>query len=165
MSNRNSDNPNRKQGVTACFYKVNDQRDAKKEIEKSKSEVEAMHLALTMPVEKLVGYAKVLGINVDNSVDEIRFDMKTLAKKNPGSFIAGLDDPRTELKEVLFKAKEYGIISFTNNQVNWSMGGKSTPICNIPLGVDAIDKMVDFCLEGEGEGILEEIKVRLSKFA
>ena len=124
-----------------------------------------MHLALTMDLDKLIGYAKILGINVNNSVDEIRYDMKNLAKQNPQSFIDGLNDPRTEVKEIILKAKEYNIINIGGRDVTWTVGNDKTPICFVPIGIKGVDKMVDFCLEDEGGLILDEIKKRLDKFA
>ena len=165
LSNRNKDNKHRKPSVKASFFKFSSERDAKKDIQKSRSEVEAMHLALTMDLDKLIGYAKILGINVNNSVDEIRYDMKNLAKQNPQSFIDGLNDPRTEVKEIILKAKENNIINIGGRDVTWTVGNDKTPICFVPIGVKGVDKMVDFCLEDEGGLILDEIKKRLDKFA
>ena len=34
-----------------------------------------------------MGYAKVLGIKIDRSVDEVRWDMKVQAEKNPKGFL------------------------------------------------------------------------------
>ena len=48
----------------------------------------AVTTALTIS-DKLVGYAKVLGVNVNKSTDEIRYDMKIWLKR-PCWFYAGL---------------------------------------------------------------------------
>ena len=63
--------------------------------------MDAVQSALKMPLNELVGYAKVLGVNTNKSVDEIRWDMKVQAEKNPKAFLAGMNDPRTEMKQLI----------------------------------------------------------------
>tara|TARA_R100000458_G_C8257465_1_gene233422 strand:+ start:63 stop:953 length:891 start_codon:yes stop_codon:yes gene_type:complete len=165
MHNGNASNPNRKGSRGIVYRKVDNEVNAKKNIEKVRSEVDALSLALTMPIDKLVGYAKVLGVNIDKSTEEIRWDMKVLAQKDPIAFIDGLSDPRTEVREIILKAKEYSILDFTKNKVCWIVGTERPVITVVPIGVDAIDKMVDFCMSDEGSNIMEEINKRLEKFA
>jgi len=162
--NQNGDNPNRMSRVRPAFIKVDKKKDAKKMIQKEAAELDAMQLALKMPIQKLVGYAKVLGINVDKSTEEIRYDMKIVAKKNPSSFIAGMDDPKTAIKETIINAKEYGIISIEVNRVSWVRGGENVLITHTPIGKDSTDHFVDFCLEGDGELVLDEIKRQIKNF-
>ena len=112
-----------------------------------------------MPVNELMGYAKVLGIKIDRSVDEVRWDMKIQAEKNPKGFLAGMNDPRTEMKQVLLMAQESGIISMKGKSVTWSASGNT--ICIPPVGIKPLDKMVDYCSQGEGEQVYAEIERRL----
>jgi hypothetical protein len=165
MHNGNATNPNRNGMRREVYYLVDTEVNAKKNVEDSKKEVDALQLALNMPIEKLVGYAKVLGVNVNNSVDEIRWDMKTLAQKDPSSFIDGLKDPRTEIRELLLRAQEYNIIKMSQNKISWIMGDDLQMITHVPIGIKPIDKMLDFCLSKDGKSVFEEIKNRLSKFA
>jgi len=112
-----------------------------------------------MPLNELVGYAKVLGVNTNKSVDEIRWDMKIQAEKNPKAFLSGMNDPRTEMKQLLLMAEESGIISMKKTGVTWVSSGNT--ICVPAIGVKPIERMVDFCSEGEGEQIYAEIERRL----
>lgn len=162
--NQNGDNPNRMSRVKAAFHKVDKKKDAKKMIQKEAAELDAMQLALKMPIQKLVGYAKVLGINVDKSTEEIRYDMKIAAKRNPSSFIAGMDDPKTAIKETIINAKEYGIIDIESNKVSWLRGNDKVLITHTPIGKNPTDHFVDFCLEGDGELVLDEIKRQIKNF-
>ena len=157
--NANEDNPNRMQGKTAAFRLKDQSRDAKKEIEKVSNTMEAVQAALKMPLNELVGYAKVLGVNTNKSTDEIRWDMKVQAEKNPTTFLAGMNDPRTEMKQLLLMAEESGIISMKKTGVTWVSSGNT--ICVPAIGVKPIERMVDFCSEGEGEQIYSEIERRL----
>tara|TARA_Y100001951_G_C11234911_1_gene236831 strand:- start:427 stop:864 length:438 start_codon:yes stop_codon:yes gene_type:complete len=141
---------------------VDNEGDAKKKIEKSMKVLDAIRLALEMPLDKLVGYARTMGVNVNKSTDEIRYDMKVLAEKDPTSFITGMDDPKTEIKQVLYKAKEYGIIDMNKSNVVWVKGNQRPIITHVPLGVEAMDHMTEYCLSGAGETALEHIKMQLS---
>lgn len=162
--NQNGDNPNRMSRVKAAFHKVDKKKDAKKKIQKEAAELDAMQLALKMPLQKLIGYAKVLGINVDKSTEEIRYDMKVAAKRNPSSFIAGMDDPKTAIKETIINAEEYNIISIDKNKVSWVRGGEKTLIIHTPIGKNPTDHFVDYCMDGDGELVLDEIKRQIKSF-
>ena len=164
ICNANKNNPNRMKNGPAVFQLVDKSLDAKKIINREMKELDAMQLALKMPFNKLVGYAKVLGVNVDKSTEEIRYDMKMLAKKDPNSFITGLDDPKTAIKEVIVNAREYGIIDIQINRVSWKKGNDRVLITHIPVGVNGIEHFADFCLDGEGELVLEEMKKQIARF-
>ena len=157
--NANADNPNRMKGKVPSFRLKDQSRDAKKDIEKVTNVMDAVQAALKMPLNELVGYAKVLGVNTNKSVDEIRWDMKIQAEKNPTAFLAGMNDPRTEMKQLLLMAEESGIISMKKTGVTWVSSGNT--ICVPAIGVKPIERMVDFCSEGEGEQIYAEIERRL----
>lgn len=157
-SNYNSKNPHRMTSVKEIFSLIDYQDDSKKKIDSAKLSAEATSLALTMPLAQLLGYAKVLGVNIDKTTEEIRWDMKLIADKNPQEFIQGLNDPRTEMKQVIMMAAEYGIISLGKGHVKWDNGNI---ICSVPIGVTPEDRMLDFSLEGEGEAVYEEIERRL----
>lgn len=157
-SNLNSSNPNRISGSKAAFYLIDKGEEAKVTVEKTMKEVEAASVALKMPLEQLLGYARVLGVNVDKSTDEIRYDMMQIAKKDPKSFIDGLDDPRTEYAEVFILAKEYNVLSNSKTDISWVNGGM---ICTIPLGVSPVEKATDFFISEEGEVVYKEVRRRL----
>ena len=161
--NQNANNPNRMSNVSSIYQEKDPSKQAKVDIKKSAAEVDAMSLALKMPLEKLIGYAKVLGVKVDKSVDEIRYDMKIKAQKNPMAFIKGLDNPLTGIKETILAAKEYKIIDIQTNRVNWVMGTERPLITHVPIGKEALDYFADFCKVGEGEKVLKEIKRQIEK--
>ena len=161
--NLNQSNPSRDKNIRAAFKLMNSQVDAKKRIDKIMVELDAVKLSLEMPLDKLIGYAKVLGINVNKSTDEIRYDMKMMATKDPQGFMAGIDDPKTELKEIILKAKEYNIIQMSANNISWIKGDLRPVITHVPLGVKPLDHMADYCLSGKGEAIMEHIKIQLER--
>ena len=157
--NANGSNPHRIKSKSVIFNIKNDEKTAKDRISQVADVMDAVQSALKMPLNELVGYAKVLGVNTNKSVDEIRWDMKVQAEKNPKGFLAGLNDPRTEMKQLLLMAEESSIISMTKSAVTWVSSGNT--ICVPAIGVKPIERMVDFCSEGEGEQIYAEIERRL----
>jgi hypothetical protein len=163
LCNLNQSNPNRERSSRPAFKLLTPEVDAQKKLEKSMAELDAIKLALEMPLDKMVGYAKVLGVNVNKSTDEIRYDMKVLAEKDPKSFIEGMDDPMTELKETLMRACQYNIISIGNSKVNWIQGDNRPIITHVPLGVKGVDHMAQYCMSEKGQSTLEHIKLMLSK--
>ena len=163
LCNLNQSNPNRDKSTRPAFKLLTPEVDAQKKIEKSMLELDAVRVALEMPLDKMIGYAKVLGININKSTDEIRYDMKVLAEKDPRSFIEGMDDPMTELKETLIRACQYNIISIGSSKVNWIQGDKRTAITHVPLGVKGIDHMAQYCMSEKGQSTLDHIKLMLNK--
>ena len=159
LCNANGSNPHRIKSKSIIFTVKDDEKSAQQKIEEVGSTMEAVQSALKMPVNELMGYAKVLGIKIDRSVDEVRWDMKVQAEKNPKGFLAGMNDPRTEMKQVLLMAEESGIIAMKGKSVTWSASGNT--ICIPPVGIKPLDKMVDYCSQGEGEQVYAEIERRL----
>ena len=159
LCNANGSNPHRIKSKSIIFTVKDDEKSAQQKIEEVGSTMEAVQSALKMPVNELMGYAKVLGIKIDRSVDEVRWDMKIQAEKNPKGFLAGMNDPRTEMKQVLLMAEESGIIAMKGKSVTWSASGNT--ICIPPVGIKPLDKMVDYCSQGEGEQVYAEIERRL----
>jgi len=157
--NANGSNPHRIKSKTVLFTVKDDEKNAQEKISQVNDVIDAVQAALKMPLNELVGYAKVLGVNTNKSVDEIRWDMKIQAEKNPTAFLAGMNDPRTEMKQLLLMAEESGIISMKKTGVTWVSSGNT--ICVPAIGVKPIERMVDFCSEGEGEQIYAEIERRL----
>ncbi len=157
--NANGSNPHRIKSKSILFTAKDDEKAAQDKIAKVADVMDAVQSALKMPLNELVGYAKVLGVNTNKSVDEIRWDMKIQAEKNPTAFLKGMNDPRTEMKQMLLMAEESGIISMKKTGVTWVSSGNT--ICVPAIGVKPIERMVDFCSEGEGEQIYAEIERRL----
>jgi len=157
--NSNGSNPNRIKSKSILFFVKDDEASAKDKIKQVGDVMEAVQSALKMPLNELVGYAKVLGVSTNKSSDEIRWDMKIIAEKSPTAFLSGLNDPRTEMKQLLLIAQDTGIISMKSTGITWIASGNT--ICVPAIGIKAIDRMVDYCSQGEGEEVYAEIERRL----
>ncbi len=157
--NANGSNPHRIKSKSILFKQQDEEKSAQDKIAQVADVMDAVQSALKMPLNELIGYAKVLGVKTDKSVDEIRWDMKVQAEKNPKAFLAGMNDPRTEMKQLLLMAQESGVIKMDKKAITWVSSGNT--ICVPAIGVKPIERMVDYCSEGEGEQIYAEIERRL----
>ena len=68
--NANGSNPHRIKSNKIVFTVKDDEKAAKDKIKMVGDVMEAVQSALKMPLNELVGYAKVLGVNTDKSSDE-----------------------------------------------------------------------------------------------
>lgn len=164
MCNSNSSNPNRVATSPASFKLMDYAKQAQERLQKSVKSMDALKLVFELPLDKLLGYAQVLGVRVDKSTDEIRYDMKVLAEKDPEKFITGLDDPKMEIKQSLLRAKDFGIIDWNAQQVMWVQGDTRPVITKVPLGVKPVDFLADKCMTDSGSSIMDQIKIHLSKY-
>jgi len=159
--NANRSNPNRMSNSRAVFYIVDNEKKAQEKMQKSMKEMDAIRTVFEMELDKLIGYATVLGINTKKSTDEIRYDMKVLAEKDPVSFIAGLDDPKMDIKQTIMRGKESGIIDWDSQKISWVQGDQRPVITHIPLGVKPVDCLADMCMTDKGSGIIDQIKTKM----
>lgn len=165
LSNYNNTNPNKMPGKISMFYRVDVEADSKDTVETMEIEADALYTARNMEPQKLVGYARVLGINTDRSMYEIKHDVMTFAKDNPALFLESIDNPRTERKQVILDAVDYGIIDLNHhaNEVNWVMGTKRPKIIHTPVGVDKLDFFTEYTFDSEGEEVYAEILRKINK--
>ena len=66
--NYNQTNPNRREDKKNLFYKVDLEVNAEQKVADEETAVHATYAASTMDAQKLVGYARALGINIDISM-------------------------------------------------------------------------------------------------
>ena len=139
--------------------------DTKDTVQGMEVEADAVYMARSMEPQKLVGYARTLGINTDRSMYEIKHDVMTFAKENPSVFLKSIDDPRTERKQVILDAVDYGILDFNHhaNEINWVMGTKRPAIIHTPVGVDKLDYFVEYTFDSEGEDVYKEVQKKMKK--
>ena len=161
MCNANASNPDRIPGSSRVFKRLDFEKDAKEKMEKEIQSMDALRTVFDMPLNKLLGYAQVLGVNVDKSTDEIRYDMKVLAEKDPINFVAGLDDPKMEIKQTILRGKEAGVISWDSGKITWVQGNQRPVITHVPLGVKQVDCLADMCMTDAGSGIVDQIKAKM----
>ena len=159
--NGNGSNPHRIKSKNVIFTKKDEEKSAQDKIAQVSDTMDAVQAALKMPLNELIGYAKVLGVNTSKSVDEIRWDMKVQAEKNPKVFLGRDERPTNRNEAVVAYGSRVRYYFYERSQgITW-VPLQETLICVPAIGVKPIDRMVDFCSEGEGEQIYAEIERRL----
>ena len=161
MCNANASNPDRISQGPPVFKRLDFEKDAKEKMEKEIQSMDALRTVFEMPLNKLLGYAQVLGVNIDKSTDEIRYDMKVMAEKDPVKFIAGLDDPKMEIKQTILRGKDAGILDWDSSKITWVQGNQRPVITHVPLGVKPLDCLADMCMTDKGRGVIDQIKVKM----
>ena len=154
-SNLNKSNKNRLSDLNPEFFEVSKKQEAKVSIEDEITSLEAIQLALTAPLDKIVPIAKYLKINTNRSISEIRYDLKAMASKNPIGFNKLFDDKEAFLIGSVKMSQEYGIIKIENNKISWDNG---TLITAVPLGKDAYTALIDHL---KAEKIFEKFQTSL----
>jgi len=143
-SNLNKNNPNRLTDTKPAFFEVNKKVEAKVSIEDEISSLQAIQLALTAPIEKIIPIAKYLNLNTNRSISEIRYDLKAKAASNPSGFNKLFDNKEAVLIGEVKMSEEYGIINISNNKITWDNG---TLITAIPMGKDSYTALIDYLKE------------------
>lgn len=154
---------NRMQGKQVYYDVLDKTKDVRADMKKTKDQHYAVGLVLEMDAEKLLVYAKLLKISTDQSMFEIRHDMKVFAQNNTNEFMEIMDNPRSERKHKLMMAAEHRIISVDTSKVSWVKGDKEIVITNIPLATDPFDYFTSFTYERDGEIVFQEIDKLLNK--
>ncbi len=162
-TNYNISNPDRMNGKKAIFELVDTEVNAKKDLDTLESEFHALEVLMGMDAQKMVGYARAMGVNVDRSMYEIKHDMMVMAKSNSELFLDSISDPKIERKQVIMDAQDERIIVINQSKrnVSWGFGTKEV-ICVVPVGIAPIDHFIDFTFEDDGKEVFKTIKKMLA---
>tara|TARA_R100000734_G_scaffold4392_2_gene3831 strand:- start:9417 stop:10196 length:780 start_codon:yes stop_codon:yes gene_type:complete len=157
-SNYNKSNENRIPSMKQIFETLDFEKEAKEDLESLELEFQAIEMAMNVEPQEMVALCKVLGINTDRSMYEIKHDFMRFVKNNPFDFIESLNDPRIERKQVIVEALDNKIISSNTTKRTIDWGGKNgQTISIVPIGVDPIDSFVEFTFEKDGEEVYRRV--------
>jgi len=157
-SNYNQANPSRMKDKKAIFETLDLESDAEKDLEDLETEFHAVETLMSMDAQKMVGYARAMGVNADRSMYEIKHDMMVMAKNNPQLFMEEISNPKLERKQVIMDAEDERIIIINTSKrsVTWGFGTKEL-ITVIPVGINPYDHFVDYSFENEGNEVFSKI--------
>lgn len=164
MTNRNSENPNRNPDRPAFFREVKPGVKEQKNLATEFDSSEAVYAVKNMKATDLTTYAKVLGINTDREIEEIKWDMVILAKKNPTTFLNGLKDKNLKRKYFVLEAIDRRILDRNQaaGNISWFNG---SVIFQARLGTEVTDEFVQYTFASkDGEMVYTEIKNRLAPY-
>jgi len=158
-SNWNKSNPDRMTTKRIIYDALDGEVDAQKNLENLEVEFHAMELLMEMDAQKMIGYARALGVNVDRSMYEIKHDMMVMSKNQPQLFLDEIANPKTERMQVILEAEDERVIvvNTAKRQVFWGFGAKEV-ITTVPVGIDPKDHFVDYTFGEEGQEVFKKIK-------
>lgn len=161
--NANSDNPNRTGTKRGVFRLKDSSKDIVNNMQFAEKQMEAMNLVFNLDEEKLLAHAMVMGININRGLQEIKYDLKIMAEKDPAKFIEEFNDPKAEKKYHILLAEDYDIIGHDHYEYFWKRAGQKQTIVNIPIGKNPIDYFVNFLYEKDGEVVYSQILKELEE--
>ena len=145
------------------FRKVDKKQDAKDELEKEFLLTDAISVVRDRDINDLLPIAIYFGININASVSDIRYSLLRIAKTKTKEFLESLDSPQVSCRATIQQAADYQILNMKSNGVYWFDSNQL--IISVPVGQDAVDTMVRFCLTEKGASALSLIEERLDKLA
>ena len=145
------------------FKHVDKKRDAENELAREFKLNEAISMVRDKDVNELLPIALYFGININTPVSEIRYNLLNIAKKKTQEFIESFDSPQVQARSTVQQAKDYQIINLKNDGCYWF--DSNALIVSVPVGQDAMNVMVRFCLTEKGASVLSNLEERLDRMA
>jgi hypothetical protein len=143
------------------FAEVNKKLEAEAELKREFLLTDAIALVRDTDIQELLPVALYFQVNINQPVAEIRFNLLRIAKNKPQEFIESFDSPQVQARSVVIQAKDYQIIRVSQEAVYWF--DSNSLIVSVPVGQDAVDVMVRFCLTEKGSSVLSALEERLDK--
>lgn len=150
---------NRKNGGEK-FYEVESNKvRVEKNIKSEFAVMDAIGILREKPLDDLLAVAISFNIDIDRSVDEIKYDLLQKAKRSPKSFIDAFDNPVVQMKAKIKQAASLNIIKLNDDSVKWFDTNKL--IVSVPAGMDPMDVFVRYCLTEAAAPTVAEMERQL----
>jgi len=143
------------------FNQIDKKKDAEIELKKEFLLSDAITMVRDKDINELLPVALYFGVNVNNPVSEIRYNLLNIAKKKTEEFIQSFDSPQVQVRSTVQQAKDYQIINLKSDGCYWF--DTNSLILSVPAGQDSMDVMVRFCLTEKGSPVLSTIEDRLDR--
>lgn len=152
--------PGNKKNGGEKFYEVEPQKvKVEKDIKKEFAVMDAIGMLRQKPLDDLLAVAISFNIDIDRSVDEIKYDLLQKAKKSPKTFIESFDNPVVHMKAKIKQAASLNIIKLGGDGVKWFDTNKL--IVSVPAGMDPMDVFVRYCLTEAAAPTVAEMERQL----
>ena len=145
------------------FRQVDKKKDAEVELKREFVLSEAIGMVRDKDINELLPIALYFGININVAVSEIRFNLLNIAKKKTQEFIESFNSPQVQVRSTVQQAKDYQMVNLKNDGCYWF--DTNSLIVSVPVGQDAMDVMVRFCLTEKGASVLSNLEEKLDKLA
>ena len=123
---------------------------------------DASQIARNLDIDQAEKLARVLlGSNVNKMTSaEIKRDVRIFANNNPEEFLDAIDDPNSDLENLISKAIDQKIIQFRNKNkdVYWTLSENKKRLTTIPSGVPHLTGLISFLKSNDGLEALDVIE-------
>lgn len=143
-SNFNKDCADPVKGSTPIYYEYVPGKAEKEVMAKDLEVMDAKQAAFNLKLKDMIAYARVLGIDTNKEVDEIRWNLSIIAAKNPKSFMAGLNSPNTKRANNVLEAIDKNILikDDSTRAIKWA--NNNVAILTAPVKQDVVSFFVEW---------------------
>ena len=149
------------------FEEVNKERDAEAEVEQLNLEVDALIECKSLTVDQLESMSRiVLGIDPRRyTTAELRRDMLVAVRRDPGRFLALVNDPDVKLQGQVQRFFDDSLLSFRRNKTEiWYNGPTNKKkLVTVPHGKDYLSVAISYLLSDEGLEHLRALEALVSE--
>lgn len=157
----NATKPTRDIKKKAEFFLVDTSQMVAKAKKVDKDKFAAAQWCYDAPLDKVLAVAS-LKLNAEQmaqQADDIRWNLKMIAERDPEAFLKMLEDPSTERRFIMMKALDRGVVVI-NVQINamcWS-DNPNNPMTVAPAGKDVLEDFITKSFSTDGERYFRAIE-------
>lgn len=157
----NATKPTRDIKKKAEFFLVDTSQMVAKAKKIDKDKFAAAQWCYDAPLDKVLAVAS-LKLNSEQMVqqsDDIRWNLKIIAERDPEAFLKMLEDPSTERRFIMMKALEKGVVMINAhiNAMCWS-DNPNNPMTVAPAGKDVLEDFITKSFSTDGERYFRAIE-------
>lgn len=154
-------------GFNKTFSLLDNEKDAKEDIEVLNMEVDALIKAKELSLDMMVTIARVqLGIDVDKtSTPEIKRDVLVYARNYPEDFLMTIQDPSLKVQDTVARCFEETILRLRNKNrdVYINLPKNKSRLMTLPVGEDRNYAVANYLKTDDGLPTLKMLESHLEK--
>ena len=147
------------------FEEVDNERDAREELEYLEQEIDALATAKELTIEQAEAVGRILlSSNVASmTTAELRRDLMVYARRDAQGFMAAVTNPELQLMSKINRFVDERLISIRNNgrDVHYNLKDNKKRIVAVPFGDETIGFLASYFKSDEGVEILEFLEKQL----
>jgi hypothetical protein len=124
---------------------------------------EAVAMVKNKDINELLPVAKHYGIDINQSILEIRLELVKIAKSRSKDFMNQLNNPLVKIKAYISAAEQLEIIKVTQDTISWF--DTLVPIINNLPGKDPVETFALFLASDKGADALDSIKAQVNSLS
>jgi hypothetical protein len=147
------------------FEEVDNERDAREELEYLEQEIDALATAKELTIEQAEAVGRILlASNVASmTTAELRRDLMVYARRDAKAFMSAVTNPELQLVSKINRFVDERLISIRNNgrDVHYNLKDNKKRIVAVPFGDETIGFLASYFKSDEGVEILEFLEKQL----